>query len=314
MARLSIVGIVLALPVVAAAQLQVVSTSPALNATAPRSSTVSFTFDRAVDTATVGVATFRVFGQWSGAGTRRATPSRTATRRSRSRRIDAVLGRRGRAREPVARPHGRRHVAAPRRRLRVPVPAPPTAPSAGSFKQIDDVLEPDRRRRRPASTAPQATDLNHDGFLDLATVNEVSADVRVFLNRADGSGLYRVDARAARPIGVESSPNEPGRLRQRRQHRPLRVSASIGQARRGSSSATATARSRRHADDRPSAASRTASRVLDVDGDGDLDIVDANVGRNKLALMINDGNGVFGTPTVLRGRRRTASTASPRPT
>jgi hypothetical protein len=52
---------------VAAAQLQVVSTSPALNAMVAPSSAVAVTFDRAVDTATVGVATFRVFGQWSGA-------------------------------------------------------------------------------------------------------------------------------------------------------------------------------------------------------------------------------------------------------
>jgi hypothetical protein len=36
---------------------------------------------------------------------------------------------------------------------------------------------------------------------------------------------------------------------------------------------------------------------LDVDGDGDLDIVGANVGSNNLALYLNDGSGHFGMPT-----------------
>src|SRR5262245_35017904 len=57
----------LALPALAGAQLQVVSTTPALNATVPVGSSVSIEFDRALDTATIGVASFRVFGQWSAA-------------------------------------------------------------------------------------------------------------------------------------------------------------------------------------------------------------------------------------------------------
>ena len=53
-------------------------------------------------------------------------------------------------------------------------------------------------------------DFDHDGWIDLATVNEVSADLRVFMNRADGSGLYDPFLRPPFPVGVESSPNEPG--------------------------------------------------------------------------------------------------------
>src|SRR6185295_8540407 len=53
----------------------------------------------------------------------------------------------------------------------------------------------------------QATDLNHDGFLDLATVNEVSADVRVTLNVGDGTVTYGPFL-SPQGIGDESSPNE----------------------------------------------------------------------------------------------------------
>jgi hypothetical protein len=54
-----------------------------------------------------------------------------------------------------------------------------------------------------------STDVNHDRYPDLTTVNEVSADLRVFLNRADGTGLYDPWLQPPFPIGVESSPNEP---------------------------------------------------------------------------------------------------------
>jgi len=53
----------------------------------------------------------------------------------------------------------------------------------------------------------QATDLNHDGYLDLATVNEVSGDVRVTLNTADGQGGY-TPFLTPEGIALESSPNE----------------------------------------------------------------------------------------------------------
>jgi hypothetical protein len=37
--------------------------------------------------------------------------------------------------------------------------------------------------------------------------------------------------------------------------------------------------------------------VLDVDGDGDSDVISANHGDDNLALLINNGMGVFGAPT-----------------
>jgi hypothetical protein len=41
--------------------------------------------------------------------------------------------------------------------------------------------------------------------------------------------------------------------------------------------------------------------VLDVDGDADWDIVDANVADNELAMMLNDGSGHFAAPSFFDG-------------
>jgi hypothetical protein len=41
--------------------------------------------------------------------------------------------------------------------------------------------------------------------------------------------------------------------------------------------------------------------VLDVDGDGDTDVVATNHGSNNLALAINDGSGVFGAASFFEG-------------
>src|SRR5262245_1741154 len=68
MLRPSILAFVaLVCPALAIAQMQVVSTTPTVNATAAVATAISVEFDRPLDTATIGVATFRAFGQWSGA-------------------------------------------------------------------------------------------------------------------------------------------------------------------------------------------------------------------------------------------------------
>ena len=68
MLRIGILLVTLMAPMAALGQMQVVSTSPTLNAIAAPTTTVSVTFDRAVNTATVTASTLRVSGQWSGAG------------------------------------------------------------------------------------------------------------------------------------------------------------------------------------------------------------------------------------------------------
>src|SRR5689334_6107446 len=51
------------------------------------------------------------------------------------------------------------------------------------------------------------TDLNNDGWIDFVAINEVSADLRVLLNTADGSGHLGPVITPPQPIGFEASPS-----------------------------------------------------------------------------------------------------------
>src|SRR5262249_24107108 len=81
-------------------------------------------------------------------------------------------------------------------------------PTAGTFQQIDVMSNRIGGAQTRIYGALQA-DLDGDGWIDLATVNEVSGDLRVFMNRADGTGLYHPILQPPFPVGLESSPNEP---------------------------------------------------------------------------------------------------------
>src|SRR5262245_8256958 len=69
MSRTAVVAalVVCTLPAIVRAQLQVVSTVPARNATAAGATTISVEFDRALDTGTIDFGTVRAFGVGSGA-------------------------------------------------------------------------------------------------------------------------------------------------------------------------------------------------------------------------------------------------------
>jgi hypothetical protein len=81
-------------------------------------------------------------------------------------------------------------------------------PATRNFSQIDVMSNRINGAQTRIYGAVQA-DLDGDGWIDLATVNEVSADLRVFMNKGDGSGLYDPFLRPPFPIGLEASPNEP---------------------------------------------------------------------------------------------------------
>ena len=58
------------------------------------------------------------------------------------------------------------------------------------------------------------TDLDNDGWVDFIAVNEISADLRVLLNTADGSGHSAAGADSA---DVDRRRGEPERRRRFRQ-------------------------------------------------------------------------------------------------
>jgi len=128
-------------------------------------------------------------------------------------------------------------------------------------------------------------------------VNEDSADVRVFLNTADGSGLYG-GFLPPQTIGQESSPNEPADFDNDGDTDGVFSAASDaevwillgdGDGTYGSSQSISLG------------GAPHGVAVLDVDGDADWDIVDANVDNSNLALMLNDGTGDFGAPATFDG-------------
>jgi hypothetical protein len=137
------------------------------------------------------------------------------------------------------------------------------------------------------------TDLNRDGALDLAVVNEDSADVRVFLNRADGSGQFQPFLRPPAPVGRRASPSEPADF-----DRDGRVDVCVANIDSDTVSILLG-----DGDGRFSRAQHvTVGRaprgiaVLDADGDGDVDIVNTNSGSGNLSLLRNDGAGRFAAP------------------
>lgn len=134
-------------------------------------------------------------------------------------------------------------------------------------------------------------DLNGDGWIDYVAVNEVSFDLRVLLNRADGSGLVHPVIQPPTSIGEEASPNEAadfdndGRLdiaTSNTSSHSLSVALGNGDG------------SFRAQQSLPVPTSPHGLAALDADGDADTDLVVATYNGNTMSLLRNNGAGVFG--------------------
>lgn len=284
----AVVGIGTARPS-AAVDLAVQSTTPARNTMAPVATTVAVTFDRAVLPASVTASSFRVFGRWSGSkfgsyqlsnGNRTVTLDPTENF-SAGEMVFVNLSHDLKAADLAPlRPGGYAFSFQIR-----------TSPTSLSFQEID-VMTNRTNGQQTRIYGASASDLDEDGYLDLTTVNEVSADVRVFLNRGDGTGLYHPFL-TPQPIGVEASPNEPADF-DLDGHSDLCIAAvesnsvwvlmGVGD---GTYDPVV---------EIPVGEAPHGVCVLDVDGDGDLDIVNSNNVDSSLSLLVNDGAGNFAAP------------------
>ncbi|HEY2387406.1 MAG TPA: FG-GAP-like repeat-containing protein [Candidatus Binatia bacterium] len=293
-APLTALLVFLAVPAVHASQPQVVSTSPARLAFAPATTTISVTFDQALLPASVTSASLRVFGRSSG------TVSGAIALSNGDKTVTVTPSHPFSAGEIVLVNLSHDIKAADATPLRSAGYAYQfwisTKPATRSFAEIQKFSN----RNGPDNTriyGALATDFNGDGFIDLGTVNEDSADVRVFLNTADGSGKYDVPfVPPPVPVGVESSPNEPADV-----DNDGKTDAVIS-----STDAPGIFVLHGHGDGTfdgtqmiTTGAEAHGVAVLDVDGDGDLDIAEALQGASsdEMALLINDGTGHYGTPT-----------------
>lgn len=135
------------------------------------------------------------------------------------------------------------------------------------------------------------TDINNDGWVDFVAINEVSADLRLLLNTADGSGHLGPVITPPQPIGVEASPSVVADFN----------NDGFMDVATGNSSSNTVSIALGSGDghflsvqnvDVPARPHGVVA--LDVDGDGDLDIVVASEYGEALTLLTNDGQGVFG--------------------
>lgn len=274
------------------AQLAVSSISPALNAgNVPRNASISVTFDRPVNTTTFTSTNFYVFGKITGpiAGpvtfsnsnrTVTLTPMRTFQPN------EVVL---------VVMSHNLR--GADNTLLRAAgytsTFCTQAAPGQRVFREIASMSN-----RTGGPGGPQtriyggvACDLNGDGYSDITTINEVSADVRVFLNRADGTGLFQPMLTPHTPIPFESSPNEvadfdfDGNIDiVTSSYNEDRIAVCFGN---GNGTFV-----------NPPLLINVGSvprgfGIIDADGDGDLDITVANAGSSNISYIRNDGGRTF---------------------
>jgi hypothetical protein len=141
------------------------------------------------------------------------------------------------------------------------------------------------------------SDLNRDGFPDLVTVNEDSADVRVFLNRGDRSGLFQ-DFLPPAAVGQRASPSEAADF-----NRDGLVDLCVANINANTVSILLGRGDGTFGPAQNVAVGRTPRgiAVLDADGDGDTDIVNTNFDGNNLSLLQNDGQGRFGPPGFFEG-------------
>jgi hypothetical protein len=280
----------------AAAELAVVAITPPRHTLAAPTTTIAITFDRAVQLSSVDANSIRVFGR--GTGTTTGTFSFSSGNTVVTLTPDEPFS----AGEVVTVNLSHDLTAADTSPLRSAGYAWQFTVAAAPGPRTFQFLTAMSNRTNPGTNTriygAQATDLNHDRYLDLATVNEDSGDVRVFRNLADGTGFYDPNFLSPEAIGLEASPNEQADFDNDGDTDGC-FSATSDQAvwiLLGKGDLTYGAGQRVVLGGAPHGVA-----VLDVDGDGDSDIVDANVDDNNLSLLLNNGSGVFGAPTDFDG-------------
>jgi hypothetical protein len=273
--------------------LAVVSVSPAAHTvTAPVGTVIAVEFDAPVDPKTVTADSFMAFGRWSGAA------EGTISFSNGDRRITLVPDNAFSPGESVMviLSHDIEDAGG------VPFRSAGysfqfwtrAGTSAMDYSEIDVMSTQSGEGTRPYGGI--ASDLDNDGWLDITTVNEDTADLRVFMNRGDGSGLFE-DMLKPDAVGNRASPSEPADFNKDgftdicvANINDDTVSVLLGN---GDGSFAPQQLLAVGGDPRGIA-------VLDVDGDGDVDIVNTNATSGStvnMSLALNDGTGVFGAPT-----------------
>ena len=144
-------------------------------------------------------------------------------------------------------------------------------------------------------------DLNNDGFLDLMTINEDSADMRIFLNKgaaATAMSQYNAFTQPPTKVGARASPSETTDF-----NGDGIVDIVVANLNDdtlsvlfGNNNGTFTTSQTPLVGGQP-----RGVVVIDVDGDGDIDIVNTNADGDNMSLLKNDGTGKFPTGQSVDG-------------
>jgi len=279
-----------------AQNLTVTAVSPTSNTiVAPVDSAIAITFDQPVDRASITDRSFWAFGRWSGRATGTFSFSdgdRVVTLTpdfpfSAGETVMVILSHdiRSAGNEPL-RSAGYSHLFWTR-----------AQPAGLQFEAVQTLSTRSNPNTRTRAYGALATDLNGDRFLDLTTINEDSADLRVFLNKAEGncelhpfSGPYPVNRRA--------SPNEPSDFN----HDGFadvcvaNINTNTISVVLGRGDGTFQPQTQYTVGGAP-----RGIAVLDVNGDGHADIVNTNSSSSNLSILVNRGDGTFNAPVFFEG-------------
>ena len=268
--------------------LEVVATAPSRAVLdAPTDGSISVTFDRPVDPASIGITSFHAFSR--GAGSLRGEFSFSPDGRT----VTLEPARNASPGEPVTVTLANTIRGVDRTTLRSAGYQFRFWTAAAAAEMDFFILQEITTSAFPGEDVipygGSATDLDEDGWIDLSIVNEGTNDVRVFLNTGDGTGRIQPFLTPTNPIGEVPSPSEPADF-DLDGHADLctaniigdNVSILIGGG-DGSYGGTQTL------------GTGNAPRgitTLDLDGDGDLDWITSSYSGDWF-LFVNDGAGNF---------------------
>lgn len=287
----------------------IASVLPAANAVAvPADDPIVIRFDREVDPASVNSSTVQIFGRWSGVATgefemepgnrsARFTPDKSfsageAVTVNVSRTVQGNDG------QPLDRGYAWSYWVK-------------AGPGSLDFTEVARHTVRMEGESLVQSYGAYAGDLNGDGFADLSVPNEISHDLRVFMN--DGTGGYDGFTTMPIPGGNFPSTNEGADF-----NGDGLIDVAVGN---GGNDIVTIYFGQANGELSPAVNFSAGGGVrglciADVDGDGDPDIVTANMwgdarrGDGNVTVLTNDGTGNFTTETPIETHGRGGKTCA----
>jgi len=169
--------------------INVTAVSPTLNQNnVPITSTISVTFDEPINPATIDATSFSAFGRWSGPALGAFTLSNG------NQTVTLTPNRPFSAGEQVTVQLSHDILAASGAPLRAAGFGfrftTRSRPACLTFEELDTMSNRTTPSAQTRIYGATASDLDRDGWLDIITVNEVSSDLREYMNTDNGSGLF----------------------------------------------------------------------------------------------------------------------------